>query len=119
GRDIRHLPLRDRRRLLDETLRPCTDALRIHGAPVVEAASWSEVIELYTSCRDHDAAGLVLKRLDGEYDDPYASWIWKAEPFTIVAVLIYVESVRTPATSEYTYGGLVGDRIVSYAWTIG
>lgn len=115
GRDIRHLPLRDRRRMLDETLRPCTDALRIHGAPVVEAASWSEVIELYTSCRDHDAAGLVLKRLDGEYDDPYASWIWKAEPFTIDAVLIYVESGRTRATSEYTFGVWDGDDLVPIA----
>lgn len=110
GRDIRQAPLRERRRALEGLLAHHGGAGRLRLSPILPDAGWEDLTARRRHCRDMQAGGLMLKRLDS----PYAAgrhrgswWKWKIEPFTIDAILLYAqpsEGEREELMADYTFG---------------
>lgn len=90
GKDLRELPLRERRRMLEEI------ALRypfVEVSPLIAPADWAE-LERYRGQPPLGAEGLMLKR----QDSPYLTgrrrgywWKYKRNPFSVDAVLVYAQ----------------------------
>jgi DNA ligase-1 len=123
GSDIRSTPLADRRMLLrqgyEETLK---NTACMELSPVIEAASWSEVVALKDRARENHAEGLMLKRRDSIYGAGRtlrgAWWKWKVEPYSVDAVLLYAQKGhgrRADLFTDYTFGVWDGDTLVTFA----
>ena len=105
GVDLRALPLRERRALLERLLARTTAAGRFRLSPVVAAEAWADVRRAYDDARDRSAEGLMLKRLDSAYGVGRRKggwWKWKVEPFTVDAVMIYAQAGHGRRASLYT-----------------
>jgi DNA ligase-1 len=130
GRDLRPLPLADRRRLLEPLVPACFAAALVAAPPVgtslfrsplVEAASWEELAARRAESRGRGVEGLMLKRRASPYGSGRTRgdwWKWKIEPLEIDAVLLYAQAGhgrRAGLHSDYTLGLWDGDRLVSVA----
>jgi DNA ligase 1 len=110
GHDIRHLPLVERRALVEELLAPnsCPPAARI--SPVLNAFTWEELAEMRGQSREMDAEGIMLKRKQSPYGvgRPRGDWWkWKIEPYSVDAVMIYAQlghGRRASLFTDYTFG---------------
>ena len=117
GRDIRVLPLRERRQRLAELLvRPSNDdgaalaggVLRV--SPTVEASNWTQLGEQRRESRARGVEGLMLKRRTTAYGVGRRRgewWKWKIDPYSIDAVLIYAQpgsGKRASLLTDYTFG---------------
>ena len=109
GEDIRELPLKQRRGLLEEV---CASAKRpdlLPLSPVVEADEWRVLAEARDESREYLSEGLMLKRLDSPYRIGRKKgdwWKWKVDPLTIDAVMIYAQrgsGRRANLYSDYTF----------------
>lgn len=120
GRDLREVPLVERRLLLDELLGENNDP-RIVPSPVVEAADWQEAATLREAARERGVEGLMLKRRASTYQAGRRRgdwWKWKIDPLNIDAVLIYAQSGsgrRSTLFTDYTFALWDGDQLVSVA----
>ncbi|MEM1353821.1 MAG: ATP-dependent DNA ligase [Planctomycetota bacterium] len=88
GRDTRGQALAERRALLESTLAGTTG---LELSPRVSAEHWRDVSARVGSARERGVEGLVLKRRDSVYAGGRARgpwWKWKADPYTIDAVLV-------------------------------
>ncbi len=129
GRDLRTLPLAERRQLL-ETIVPLpftaaadipSGATTLFHSPLVAASSWEALASRRAEARSRGVEGLMLKRRSS----PYASgrvrgdwWKWKIEPLEIDAVLLYAQAGhgrRAGLHSDYTLGLWDGDQLVTIA----
>ncbi len=130
GRDVRELPLVDRRRLLDSlvprcfgealttpTLEPCC----LFRSPIIQADSWDALAARRSDSRGRGVEGLMLKRRSSTYGTGRTRgdwWKWKIEPLEIDAVLLYAQAGhgrRAGLHSDYTLGVWDGDRLVTIA----
>jgi DNA ligase-1 len=127
GKDIRALPLRERRSRLDSMMRAVQEAsggvLRL--PPEVIAATWEDREVARAKARDeYGAEGLMLKHLDSSYHAGRAAgstlgtiarngaagggwWKWKVDPYSVDAVLMYAQQGsgrRTGLYTDYTFG---------------
>jgi DNA ligase-1 len=113
--DIRSWPLDRRRAALSELvtafqLESPQLAQRLRLSPIVEATSWSELVEVRAGSREASAEGLMLKRRDSAYGVGRRRgdwWKWKVEPLTIDAVLIAAQrgsGKRASLYTDYTFG---------------
>ena len=119
GRDIREVPLRERRARLTsllnidhESAAPGVSAragvLRI--SPAVTANSWEELAAQRHDSRARGVEGLMLKRAASAYGVGRRRgewWKWKIDPYTIDAVLIYAQpgsGKRASLLTDYTFG---------------
>lgn len=103
GKDLRDLPLRERRAQLETLLQQCQSPLEL--SPLAPAQSWEALHQLRAESREHGVEGLMLKRLDSAYGTgrprgPW--WKWKVEPLTIDAVLVYAAPGRGRRANLYT-----------------
>jgi len=109
GRDIRELPLRERRRLLEEVVAKVNDS-RLRPSPILLPDSWETLALQRRESRGRMVEGLMLKRLDSPYRVGRVTgdwWKWKIEPYTIDAVLIYAQKghgKRANLFTDYTFG---------------
>ena len=97
GRDIRALPLTERRARLAARLAPIPATLPIRLSAPVAAADWTAHGRgpAAIPSRDLGAEGLMLKRLDAPYlagRKKGGWWKWKLDPLTIDAVMIYAQA---------------------------
>lgn len=126
GEDVRDLPLRERRRLLEEVVAEVEGAalappglLRI--SPRVEAGGWAELAGLRASARDRGVEGFMLKRAESTYQVGRPRglwWKWKVEPLTLDAVMIYAQQGhgrRAGLHTDYTFGVWKGEELVPVA----
>ncbi len=115
GDDVRARPLRDRREALAQTIESLlaeTPAFRsrVWLSPIVEDATWEGLAESWTTSRDRQAEGLMLKRRDSAYGVGRRRgdwWKWKVQPHTIDAVLIAAQrgsGKRASLYTDYTFG---------------
>ncbi len=110
GRDIRQAPLRERRVALERLLAQVGTTERLLLSPVLTDVSWEDLTARRRHCRDMQAGGLMLKRIDSPYEAgrPRDSWwTWKIEPCTIDAILLYAqpaEGGRGDLMADYTFG---------------
>jgi DNA ligase 1 len=108
GRDLRALPLHDRRLRLARLVEGVHPRLRL--SPEVEGAGWPELAALRQAARDHGVEGLMLKRRDAPYGTGRqrgAWWKWKVDPLRLDAVLIYAQAGsgrRSNLFTDYTFG---------------
>jgi DNA ligase 1 len=130
GRDLRPLPLADRRGRLERLVPNCFAAARagpppagthLFRSPLVREESWEALAARRAEARERGVEGLMLKRRLSEYGTGRTRgdwWKWKIEPLEIDAVLIYAQAGhgrRAGLHSDYTLGLWDGDRLVSVA----
>jgi DNA ligase-1 len=130
GRDLRPLPLADRRRLLETLVPDCFAAAlaepppagsHLFRSPLVAEESWEALAARRAEARERGVEGLMLKRRASPYGTGRTRgdwWKWKIEPLEIDAVLLYAQAGhgrRAGLHSDYTLGLWDGDRLVSVA----
>ncbi len=109
GKDIRELPLKQRRELLEVVVAAAKQPALLPMSPVVEADEWPVLAKARDQSREHLAEGLMLKRLDSPYRIGRKKgdwWKWKVDPLTIDAVMIYAQrgsGRRANLYSDYTF----------------
>jgi ATP-dependent DNA ligase len=109
GRDLRQMPQRERRVLLERVLATLGDP-RITLSPQVLPTSWEHAADLRGQSRERGVEGLMLKRADAVYQSGRRRgdwWKWKIDPLTIDAVLIYAQAGhgrRSTLFTDYTFG---------------
>ncbi len=106
GVDLRALPQRERRVLL-EALVKSTARAQLKLSPLVQADSWLHLAAIRTESRARGVEGMMLKAMDAQYGVGRTKnvgtwWKWKVEPYTIDAVLIYAQSGSGRRASLYT-----------------
>jgi DNA ligase-1 len=119
-KDVRFLPLAERRRRLASLLERLPGG-RLILSPIVTASDWEAAAMARTNAREAGAEGLMVKRLSSEYGvgRPKGDWWkWKLEPFAVDAVLIYAQpgtGQRAGLLTDYTFGLWAGDHLVPFA----
>jgi DNA ligase-1 len=106
--DIRALPLRERRRRLEDLLATGPEILGI--SPTITASSWEDLAQIRTESRTRSVEGLMLKALNSPYGTGRqrgAWWKWKIDPYSFDAVMIYAQpghGRRSNLYTDYTFG---------------
>jgi DNA ligase 1 len=122
GKDLRELPLWERRGALVgllERCRPQGGLLQV--SPAVEASDWGQLAAVREASRGRRTEGLMLKRLDSPYRVGRKRgdwWKWKVDPYTIDAVLLYAQpghGRRSGLFTDYTFGVWDGETLVPVA----
>ena len=120
GKDIRSLPLVERRVRLESVLSSVNHP-HMFVTKLIEGNSWDDWSQVRESSREQAAEGLMLKLKDGPYDVGRVRgnwWKWKLSPFTIDAVLIYAQKGhgrRSGLYTDYTFAVWDGDSLVPFA----
>lgn len=113
GKDIRSLPLEERRKLLH--------ALPLHFSPTLHPPDWKAAEEIRAGAREHLSEGLMLKRRDSAYGvgrERGIWWKWKVQPFSVDAVLVYAQKGngrRASLFTDYTFAVWDGEVLVPFA----
>lgn len=108
GRDLRPLPLIERRARL-ERLFAGRDLAPLQLADHVSATRWEQLDQLRRDARTRGAEGVMLKRLDSPYETGRVRgvwWKWKSDPFSVDAVLVYAQAGhgrRADLFTDYTF----------------
>ncbi len=106
GCDLRALPQRERRELLDALVATTCDA-RLRLSPLLTLPSWNAYAELREESRARGVEGFMLKQRDARYGvgrtrDVGTWWKWKIDPMTIDAALVYAQRGHGRRASLYT-----------------
>jgi DNA ligase-1 len=107
GKDIRELPLRERRARLLTLLSGAPEQLQ--GSRAVEATRWQELAALREEARERNVEGLMLKRWESTYRTGRKRgdwWKWKIDPYSVDAVLVYAHpghGRRANLFTDYTF----------------
>ncbi|MFP5393694.1 MAG: ATP-dependent DNA ligase [Gammaproteobacteria bacterium] len=106
GVDLRALPQRERRTLLEALVRQ-TGAPALRMSPTVEAPSWAELARIRAESRARGVEGMMLKAMDAQYGVGRTKnvgtwWKWKIDPYSVDAVLIYAQPGSGRRASLYT-----------------
>lgn len=103
GRDLRALPLRERRARLEAL----AAQIGLSVSPAVREPSWEAFARLRETSRAHGVEGFMVKRLDAAYGVGRTKadglwWKWKVDPMTVDAVLVYAQAGHGRRASVYT-----------------
>jgi DNA ligase-1 len=107
GRDIRQLPISERRARLEALL--AGRHRRFFVSEVLGDPSWEALAERRREARERKVEGLMLKRLDSPYRTGRRRgdwWKWKIDPFQVDAVLLYAHpgnGRRANLFTDYTF----------------
>ncbi|MCF3974305.1 cisplatin damage response ATP-dependent DNA ligase [Paracoccus salsus] len=107
GRDLRGLPFRERRAVLDDA---DFGSDRIDVSPVLDFATWDDLAALRADPPSRVIEGVMLKRRDSPYvgGRPRGPWFkWKRDPKVIDAVMLYAQrghGKRSGFYSDFTFG---------------
>ena len=96
GKDIRKKSFQERRDLLSEMIAqvPTGDSQPLMMSDAIPFESWDQLVEIRSRSRSVKAEGLMLKSVDGIYQDGRRRggwWKWKVDPLTIDAVMLYAQ----------------------------
>ncbi|HZX29271.1 MAG TPA: ATP-dependent DNA ligase [Telluria sp.] len=106
GVDLRGLPQRERRTLLEQLVREAQqDAFKL--SPLVHAPDWEALATLRAQSRERGVEGFMLKAADARYGvgrtrDVGTWWKWKIDPYSVDAVLVYAQPGSGRRASLYT-----------------
>lgn len=106
GEDIRDMPMRYRRNLLETLFSSPTfahDVLLL--SKIMPFNNWAEVAVFRQHARDFHCEGVMLKRRDSAYGNGRRRgnwWKWKTDPLTADGVLIYAQSGHGRRANLYT-----------------
>ena len=120
GRDIRGLPMQERRARLEELVTAVNNP-NLVLSPLVGFRDWSRLEVEMGTARARGCEGLMLKRKQSSYQSGRRKgdwWKWKIDPLTVDAVLIYAQKghgKRGNLYTDYTFAVRDGDRLVAFA----
>lgn len=110
GRDLRMIPLAERRRQLDALASSvdgtfARDLLRV--SPVISAPNWQTLAKLREESRARGVEGLMVKERESMYGVGRTKasgtwWKWKIDPYAVDAVLVYAQRGHGRRASLYT-----------------
>ncbi|MDO5647150.1 cisplatin damage response ATP-dependent DNA ligase [Paracoccus sp. (in: a-proteobacteria)] len=107
GRDLRALPLSQRRAILENA---GLGNDRIDLSPILPFATWDDLARLRASPPDPVIEGVMIKRRDSAYvgGRPRGPWFkWKRDPMIVDAVMLYAQrghGKRSGFYSDFTFG---------------
>jgi DNA ligase-1 len=116
GEDVRDRSMQDRRAMLESLLEKQGD---IELSATLPAEDWSAVAERVAQARELGVEGVMLKHRDSVYTPGRVRgpwWKWKADPYTIDAVLVQGQQGsgrRAGLYSSYTFAVWDGDELVA------
>ncbi|EOZ98621.1 ATP-dependent DNA ligase LigC [Indibacter alkaliphilus LW1] len=120
GKDIRNLPLQERRFLLEKTLSETSES-NLLLSQSIHCENWNELKSLHKESREMMAEGFMLKQKNSPYEAGRKRgtwWKWKIEPLTIDGVMIYAQKGhgrRANLYSDYTLAVWNGESLVPFA----
>jgi DNA ligase-1 len=110
GVDLRDLPIEERRKILESSVRALASLTPAFGiSEVVTPSSWAEAEDLHSGSREKGVEGFILKRKGSRYFHGRRRgdwWKWKIDPMTMDAVLVYAQSghgKRSNLFTDYTF----------------
>ncbi|MDG1571209.1 ATP-dependent DNA ligase [Robiginitalea sp. M366] len=111
GKDIRHLPFRERRALLDPLVAPLAPdpEIPLDLSVTAEVKDWKAAALERGRARELRSEGLMLKHRDAPYGVGRKKgdwWKWKVDPYTVDAVLTYAmrgHGRRSNLFTDYTF----------------
>lgn len=122
GKDIRSLPFKERRRILDRLVSSISsEEIGLYLSENMEFETWQQAKVERELSREKRSEGLMLKRKDSPYLVGRKKgdwWKWKTEPFTIDAVLTYAmrgHGRRANLYTDYTFGLWNDGELVTFA----
>lgn len=120
GVDLRALPLLERRARLAERLANCPSDYPITMSTELSFETWEALSALRKDTRRVGARGMMLKRAASPYSpsSEQSDWmVWRAEPLTIVAVMIYAHAGQGQGAgqfNEFTFAVWKGNELVPF-----
>lgn len=120
GRDIRSLPLSERRSLLERTVADAAHP-RLLLSPVLRFRTWEELATLRAEAPAQGAEGIMLKRHSSGYEVGRKRgdwWKWKVDPLSIDAVLTFSmqgHGRRADLYTDHTFGLWHNGQLVTFA----
>ncbi|MBL7473863.1 ATP-dependent DNA ligase [Robertkochia sediminum] len=120
GKDIRALPLQERRAYLDRLFSKPAGTF-LERSPLLDFNTWEEAAQLRERAREEKSEGLMLKSKNAPYGVGRKKgdwWKWKVDPLTIDAVLTYAmrgHGRRTNLFTDYTFALWDGEELVTFA----
>lgn len=109
GKDIRSLPLEQRRALLEALFTTYSLSPVLLLSALMSFENWAQAHAFRQQARALHCEGLMLKRKDGPYEVGRKRgnwWKWKTDPMTIDGVLLYAQSGhgrRANLFTDYTF----------------
>jgi len=106
GVDVRQLPQRERRALLEQLVRQAGQP-QLRLSPLVLAEDWRQLAQIRGESRARGVEGMMLKARGAQYGvgrtkDVGTWWKWKIDPFSVDAVLVYAQAGHGRRASLYT-----------------
>jgi DNA ligase-1 len=100
--DLREQSMQQRRAVLESLLEPQSD---IELSPILSPSDWEAVADCVATARELGVEGVMLKKRDSVYlpgrvRGPW--WKWKADPYTIDAVLVQGQTGSGRRAGLYT-----------------
>jgi DNA ligase-1 len=120
GIEIREKNLQERRTLLEKTIANLQNQHFIISEKI-PFNDWRELTLKREQSREKGAEGLMLKKLDSEYETGRKKgtwWKWKIEPYTIDAVLLYAQKGhgrRADLFTDYTLALWDKEKLIPFA----
>ncbi len=121
GDDIRSMPLRHRRQMLERLHEHSAFQDTFRLSPIVPFESWQQLYDLRLRARENQAEGFMLKKKDSVYQTGRKRgdwWKWKIDPLSVDAVMIYAQKGhgrRADLYTDYTFAVWDGDKLVAFA----
>lgn len=120
GKDIRELPLTQRRSILIEILKEINSPYLLLSNEM-HFADWKEARAFRDAAREYQCEGLMIKRSLSPYEVGRKKGNWfkfKTQPLSIDAVLLYAQSGsgrRSNLFTDYTFAVWEADQLVPFA----
>lgn len=105
GKDIRALPLAERRVILETLIDSLPVSSNLIIAKTFDVTSWDAVSEIRQEATQNCFEGVMLKRKSSTYEVGRKRgnwWKWKVDPLTIDGVLLYAQSGHGRRAGLYT-----------------
>jgi len=120
GKDIRALPMQERRQSLASLYHSCNDSPHFLLSGLVQADSWQTLAEIRENSRQYLCEGLMLKHKTSPYEvgrKKGSWWKWKVDPLVIDAVLIYAmrgHGRRANLYTDYTFAVWKDEQLIPF-----
>ena len=121
GRDIRNTPLQQRRHNLEDVLKQSGSDSPVLLSSLIKAVNWEQLGKERELARENHCEGLMLKHVNSTYQVGRKKgewWKWKADPFSVDAVLLYAQrghGRRASLYTDFTFAVWEGERLVPFA----